>query len=159
MTGITLVPEEGDVSPWNHIRAQPDPCRDQSMLAPILTTLGVPTWPDVCCRSPFHSTSPRAWSLAPQPPSVIWKETPGSHRGCALPSSSNLHSLTGSGSRDPLPNGAWWSVSRWGLQNVVGKSLAQREQDSNPGRWRKGRLMLVGQHLDISKMAPALSSG
>jgi hypothetical protein len=32
----------------------------------------------------------------------------------------------------------------------------QQEQYSNPGDWRKGRFItLVGQHLDISKMALA----
>jgi hypothetical protein len=35
---------------------------------------------------------------------------------------------------------------------VAGRMLDQREQDSNPGGWRKGRfIMLQGQHLDLSK--------
>jgi hypothetical protein len=104
MTEITSVPEEGDTSPWNHIRAQLVSCRDQSLLAHILTTLGLLPGPDIWCRSPFHSTSLRAWSLAPQPPSVIWKETQESHRGCSLPGSRNLCRLRGQGAGTHCPS-------------------------------------------------------
>jgi hypothetical protein len=58
-----------------------------------LTTPGLLPGPDIWCRSLFHSTSLKAWSLASQPPSVVWKETPESHWGCAIPSSSNLRGL------------------------------------------------------------------
>jgi hypothetical protein len=35
---------------------------------------------------------------------------------------------------------------------VAGRMSDQREQDSNPGGWRKGRFItLAGQHLDLSK--------
>jgi hypothetical protein len=46
--------------------------------------------------------------VAPKPPSVIWKETPESHWGCALPSSRDPSQAAESGSGDPLPSGAWW---------------------------------------------------
>jgi hypothetical protein len=72
---------------------------------------------------------------------IVWKEALETHWECAFPNSSNLRRLQGQGAEDPLPNGVWWSVSRWGLQNVAGKSPDQREQDSNLGRWRKGSLL------------------
>jgi hypothetical protein len=109
MTRITSFPEEGDESPWNHIRAQLVTCEDQSMLAPILTTPGLLPGPDVWCRSLFHSTSLRTFSLAWQPPSVIWKETLGPLQA------------TGLGSGDLLPNRAWQS-------NLSGASKMLQEQ-------------------------------
>jgi hypothetical protein len=43
------------------------------------------------------------------------------------------------------------------LDYVVGKIMDQREQDSNPDGWRKGRFMYASvPHLDLSKMAPDL---
>jgi hypothetical protein len=43
------------------------------------------------------------------------------------------------------------------IEFVVGRLTDQGEQDSTPGGLRKGRIItLVGQHLDLSKMAPAL---
>jgi hypothetical protein len=82
------------------------PCRDQSMPAPILTTLGLLPGPGVWCRSPFHSTSLRTWSLALQPPSDILKETP--------------EPLQATGS--PLPYRAW-------QPNLAGASEMLQEQD------------------------------
>jgi hypothetical protein len=111
MTGITSVPEEGDTSPWNHIRAQPVPWGDQSVLAPILTTPGVPTWSrhllqvfvslhqsegQVLCSSAF-------FSHLEGDPGITWGRggvhflAPGTSVGYRVRE------------QEPLPNGVWWS--------------------------------------------------
>jgi hypothetical protein len=60
------------------------------------------------------------------------------------------------GSGDLLPNGAQQSDPTGASRNVAGRMLDQREQNSNPGGWRKGRfIMLESQHLDLFKMVPA----
>jgi hypothetical protein len=43
--------------------------------------------------------------MAPQPPSVIWKENPESHQGCALPGSRDPLQAAEPGSRDRYPMG------------------------------------------------------
>jgi hypothetical protein len=97
MTQITSVPEEGDASPWNHIRAQLVPCGDQSVLAPTLTIPGVSTLSRHLVQVSISLHQSEGQSLAMQPPSVIWKETLESHRGCTPPSSRNLCRLQGQG--------------------------------------------------------------
>jgi hypothetical protein len=90
--------------------------------------------------------------MAPQPPSVVWKETLESHPGCTLPGSRDPLQAAEPGSGDLLPNWAWRSDLGGASRNVAGRMLVQREQDSNPGGWRKGRFItLEGQHLDRSK--------
>jgi hypothetical protein len=93
---VTLGTLQGSAGPQQRI----SPCR--------LLTLTTPSYLpglDIQHGSPFHSISPRAWSAAPQPPSVVQKETPESHQGCALPSSRNPRRLQSQGAGTRYPTG------------------------------------------------------
>jgi hypothetical protein len=68
------------------------PAEDQPTPAPYTDYPGASYLVDLCFTPPVQGPSP----VAPQPPSVIWKETPESHQGCAFP-----------GSRDPCRLQSW----------------------------------------------------
>jgi hypothetical protein len=101
------------------------------------STLGLPQGflpgPDIWYRSPFHSTSLRARSAAPQPPSVVWKEALELHPGCTLSGSRDPHRLQspGAGTRwsdltgasNTLQEECWTSENKTQTQVVGGKDL------------------------------------
>jgi hypothetical protein len=105
MTGISSVPEEEDISPWNHISAQPVPCRDQSTPAPIMTTPGVPTRHMLQVSVSLHQSeglvlgSSASFSRLEGDPRIT------SHWGCTLPGSRNLCRLQGQGAGTCCPMG------------------------------------------------------
>jgi hypothetical protein len=80
--------------------------------------------------------------VAPQPPSVIWKETPILHWGCVLPDSRDPCRLQSQGV------GTRYSMGLGSLISLGSPEMSDhREQDSNPGGRRKGRFItLAGQH-------------
>jgi hypothetical protein len=61
-------------------------------------------------------------------------------------------------SRDSLPNRARWSDLSGASRNVVGRTLDQQEQDSNPGGWRKRNIYYASRPAPwiSQKMSPAL---
>jgi hypothetical protein len=88
------------------------------------------------------------------PPSVVWKETPESFWGCTLPGSSNLCRLQGQGAGTHCPTGHG-SLYLSGAFKMLQENHQPARTRLKP-RWMEERkfIMLVDQHLDLSKMAP-----
>jgi hypothetical protein len=112
---------------------------------------------DIWHRSPFHSTSSRAGSMAPQPPSLIWKETLEWHWGSDLPASRDPGRLHSQGVGTHCATGLIGVISLWPPEMLLEECQATENKTQTQVVRRKGRfIMLAGQHLDLSKngMAP-----
>jgi hypothetical protein len=148
---ITLGTLQGSVG---HLQRLRSPCQ---LLT--LTTPGLPTWSRYLAQISVllhQSKGPVNGSAASF---SCLEGDPGITLGVHTSQIQGPPQAAEPGSRDPLPNGTRRSDLNGASTNVVGRMLDQREQDSNPGGWRKERfIMLADQHLDLSKNGTSLAA-
>jgi hypothetical protein len=167
LTRVTSVTEEKDSSLWIIFRVWLVPWISPHWLLKLTIWGCFLSGPDVQHRPPFHSTSLRVRSSALQPPSIIWKETPESPCGCALPSSRDRPSplpppsrLQSQGAMTHYPQGLHGLISLGPPRKCCRKNNGPVRRDSKPDAWRKGIFiyasgsaagsLLKGQHWPFS---------